>query len=147
MCRAPLKDAETCLVEAASEGADEGADDELDLNQSSSKLEGLMKILDASKGDSKTIVFSQWTSFLDIVGAKLEKSGFKFCRLDGTMTATKRDEAILALNSDPRTTIMLASLGACSVGLNLTAANNVVLCDTWWGELCMHMHMWCHHGM
>lgn len=131
MCRAPLKDV-NCLVEAANEGGDESADDEVDLNQSSSKLEGLMKILGASKGDSKTIVFSQWTSFLDIVGVRLEQNGFKFCRLDGTMTATKRDDAIAALNNDPETTIMLASLGACSVGLNLTAASNVILCDTWW---------------
>lgn len=133
MCRAALKDAPTCLVEAAHQSGDESADDELDLNQSSSKLEGLMKILGATKDDSKTIVFSQWTSFLDIVGASLQKDGFTFCRLDGTMTATKRDEAITDLNSDPETTIMLASLGACSVGLNLTAASNVILCDTWWG--------------
>jgi SWI/SNF-related matrix-associated actin-dependent regulator of chromatin subfamily A3 len=122
-------------VEAANEGGDESADDEVDLNQSSSKLEGLMKILGATgvKGESnKTIVFSQWTSFLDIVGTRLEQDGFKFCRLDGTMTATKRDEAIASLNGDAETTIMLASLAASSVGLNLTAASNVVLCDTWW---------------
>lgn len=144
MCRASLKDVQTCLVEAANEGGDESADDEMDLNQSSSKLEGLMKILGASKGDSKTIVFSQWTSFLDIVGARLENSGYKFCRLDGTMAATKRDEAIAALNSDPETTIMLASLGACSVGLNLTAASNVVLCDTWWGMYLLAICALCH---
>ncbi|SMR50835.1 unnamed protein product [Zymoseptoria tritici ST99CH_1E4] len=130
MCRAGLKD-ETCLVKPATETGDEKADDEVDLHQSSSKLEGIVKILQATKTD-KTIVFSQWTSFLDIVSARLDKDGVKYCRLDGTMNVAKRDEAIEALNSDPKTTVMLASLAACSVGLNLTAASNVILSDTWW---------------
>jgi SWI/SNF-related matrix-associated actin-dependent regulator of chromatin subfamily A3 len=130
MCRAELKD-ESCLVKPMTETGDEKADDEVDLHQSSSKLEGIVKILSATK-DSKTIIFSQWTSFLDIVGARLDEDGIKYCRLDGTMSVTKRDEAIEALNSDPDTTIMLASLAACSVGLNLTAASNVILSDTWW---------------
>ncbi|EGP87933.1 SNF2 family DNA-dependent ATPase domain-containing protein [Zymoseptoria tritici IPO323] len=130
MCRAELKD-ESCLVKPATETGDEKADDEVDLHQSSSKLEGIVKILQATKTD-KTIVFSQWTSFLDIVSARLDKDGVKYCRLDGTMNVAKRDEAIEALNSDPKTTVMLASLAACSVGLNLTAASNVILSDTWW---------------
>lgn len=41
------------------------------------------------------------------------------------MSAKKRDECLLALEQDEDTTVMLASLGVCAVGLNLTAANNV----------------------
>jgi SWI/SNF-related matrix-associated actin-dependent regulator of chromatin subfamily A3 len=130
MCRAELKE-ESCLVRPATDNGDEKADDEIDLNQSSSKLEGMMNILKATKG-SKTIIFSQWTSFLDIVSTRLDQDGVKYCRLDGTMSVSKRDEAIEALNSDTKTTVMLASLAACSVGLNLTAASNVILSDTWW---------------
>lgn len=48
------------------------------------------------------------------------------------MNAQKRDAALKALDEDPKCTIMLASLSVCAVGLNLTAANQVILSDTWW---------------
>ena len=131
MCRAELVD-ESVLVEPAC-GGEEAADDDLDLTQSSSKLEALVRILEATKGEgNKTIIFSQWTRFLDIVQSRLEREGYKFCRLDGTMSASKRDDALISLEQDDDTTVMLASLGVCAVGLNLTAANNVILSDTWW---------------
>lgn len=133
MCRAELKDV-TCLVEPRNEfgDIDTTEDDELDLTQSSSKLEALVKILEAGKeSGNKTIIFSQWTSFLNIVEARLDRAGYKMCRIDGTMTAPKRDASLQALAEDDDITIMLASLGVCAVGLNLTAANNVILCDTW----------------
>ena len=132
MCRAELPD-DTCLVAPANECGDESADDEMDLTQSSSKLESMMQILGAtkSKGD-KTVIFSQWTRFLDIIQARLDRDGYKYCRLDGTMSAQKRDAALQALETDPDCTILLASLGVCAVGLNLTAANQIILSDTWW---------------
>ena len=132
MCRAELKD-ETCLVAPANDCGDEDADDEIDLTQSSTKLESMMEILGATKekGD-KTIIFSQCTRFLDIVQARLDGDGYKYCRLDGTMPAQKRDTALQTLENDSECTVMLASLGVCAVGLNLTAANQIILSDTWW---------------
>lgn len=135
MCRAELKSEEACLVEPANECGDEEADEEMDLNASSSKLNALMEILTATKNGQKgdkTIVFSQWTKFLDMVESRLDREGFKYCRLDGTMRADTRDAALTKLEQDPKCTIMLASLGVCAVGLNLTAANQIVLSDTWW---------------
>ncbi|KAK4636028.1 Helicase-like transcription factor [Fulvia fulva] len=132
MCRAELPD-DTVLVGPANDCSDESADDDMDLTQSSSKLEALVRILEATKGDgNKTVIFSQWTRFLDIVQSRLDNEGYKYCRLDGTMSASKRDGALQALEQDKGTTVMLASLGVCAVGLNLTAANNVILSDTWW---------------
>lgn len=133
MCRAELKDAD-CLVQPASDCGDEDArPDAIDAANSSSKLEALLTILRATKakGD-KTVIFSQWTRFLDIVQARLDTEGYKYCRIDGTMSAPKRDTSLRALESDDDTTIMLASLGVCAVGLNLTAANQVILSDSWW---------------
>lgn len=63
---------------------------------------------------------------------RLDREGFKYCRLDGTMSAGLRDQALHALEDDPKCTVMLASLGVCSVGLNLVAANQVILSDSWW---------------
>lgn len=132
LCRAELQN-ESVLVAPAHEYGDEAKDDELDLNASSTKLEALINILNASKGSgNKTVVFSQWTRFLDIVQARLEREGFKFCRIDGTMSATARTQALHALEGDASCTVMLASLGVCAVGLNLVAANQIILSDTWW---------------
>nr|POF17798.1 putative swi/snf-related matrix-associated actin-dependent regulator [Quercus suber] len=131
MCRAEIKD-ETFLVEPTNDCGDEAADDEMDLTESSSKLESLMQILKATKKGDKTVVFSQWTRFLDILQSRLDTNGFTYCRLDGTMSAGKRDAALAALETASSCTIMLASLGVCAVGLNLTAANQIILSDTWW---------------
>lgn len=133
MCRAELKD-ETVLVHPANDYGDDGAEaDELDTNASSSKLEALVKILKASSTTgNKTVVFSQWTRFLDIVQARLERERYNFCRIDGRMPAARRDASLHALESDPKCTIMLASLGVCAVGLNLVAANQIILSDSWW---------------
>lgn len=132
MCRAELKD-DSVLVSPANECGDVEADDEMDLTQSSTKLDSMMEILEASKASAdKTVIFSQWTRFLDIVQARLDRDGFKYSRIDGTMNAQARDASLRALDEDPECTILLASLGVGAVGLNLTAANQVILSDTWW---------------
>ncbi|KAJ7042414.1 SNF2 family N-terminal domain-containing protein [Mycena alexandri] len=68
-------------------------------------------------GVVKTVVFSQWTSMLDKIEDALEAAGIKYDRLDGTM---KRDD------------LLLVSLKAGGVGLNLTAAQRVYLMDPYW---------------
>ena len=135
MCRAELTDAATLLQPTAGMGEDEDENvPEIDADTTSSKIEALIKLLTASeKEGNKTVVFShQWTSFLDLVQAQLTKRGLTFTRLDGRMNAAGRDVAIETLNTDEDCTIMLASLGVCSVGLNLVAADQVILCDSWW---------------
>ncbi|KAI1470954.1 SNF2 family N-terminal domain-containing protein [Daldinia caldariorum] len=109
-------------------------DNHFDGDTRSSKTEALEKILKARLEDpeSKVVVFSQWTSFLEIIAKLLDDAGYKYCRLEGWMTATRRDQSIDALNNDPDTRIMLASLAASGVGLNLVAADTVILVDSWW---------------
>jgi SWI/SNF-related matrix-associated actin-dependent regulator of chromatin subfamily A3 len=142
MCRAELESLNTTTVKPALERAtkvepltqDELADKASLEKNASSKVEALLDILKASAQDpsNKTIVFSQWTSFLDLLQPQLNLHGLKFTRIDGSMSATQRDAALEALDSDPSTTVMLASLAVCSVGLNLVAANQVIMADSWW---------------
>lgn len=54
-----------------------------------------------SEGPIKTIVFSQWTSMLDLVEVALEQSGLNYRRLDGTMSLASRDRAVKDFNTDP----------------------------------------------
>ncbi|KAK2040137.1 SNF2 family domain-containing protein [Colletotrichum somersetense] len=131
MCRNRL--GEDALLEPAPEGG-EGDDEDFDGDAKSSKTEALLKILQATTKDpkSKVIIFSQWTSFLTIIQNQLVEAGYKFTRIDGSMTASKRDAAIHALDHDPDTRVMLASLAVCSVGLNLVSADTVILADSWW---------------
>jgi SWI/SNF-related matrix-associated actin-dependent regulator of chromatin subfamily A3 len=142
MCRAELESFNTTTVRPAVETSakiepltqDEVADKESLEKNASSKVEALLEILKATAQDptNKTIVFSQWTSFLDLIQPQLNLHGLKFTRIDGSMTATQRDAALEALDNDPSTTVMLASLAVCSVGLNLVAANQVIMADSWW---------------
>jgi len=132
MCRAELADSDCLVHPAIEEKAEE--DEELDVETKSSKTEALMSILTASLRDpkSKVVIFSQWTSFLNIIQRQLTEAGLKYARIDGTMSAQARDASMVALESDPNTRIFLASLGVGSVGLNLIAADTVILADSWW---------------
>ena len=135
MCRAEPLEVDT-LVRPAVELGESAAqpDVDIDVETTSSKVEALLEILKAShkKPGTKTVIFSQWTSFLNIIQVQLDKHGYKYARIDGTMRTNQRDASLTALETDPDCTIMLASLAVCSVGLNLVAANQVILADSWW---------------
>ncbi|XAR53171.1 DNA helicase [Bertholletia excelsa] len=85
-----------------------------------------------SEGPLKAIVFSQWTSMLDLVEVSLNQSCIQYRRLDGTMTLASRDRAVKEFSSDPEVTVMLMSLKAGNLGLNMVAACHVILLDLWW---------------
>jgi SNF2 family DNA or RNA helicase len=98
---------------------------------SSSKVEVLLESLATAAADGhKALVFSQWTSFLDLVEPHLEAAGIPFCRLDGS--TRDRGAVTATFQSDEGPPVMLVSLKAGGSGLNLTAADHVFLCDLWW---------------
>ena len=102
---------------------------------SSAKVDRCLEILrqiEANDPQEKTIVFSLFTTFLDLVELPLLDEGFQMTRYDGSMTATARNDAVTEFTTDPRCKIMLVSLKAGNAGLNLTAANNIVLLDPFW---------------
>jgi len=80
----------------------------------------------------KTVVFSQWTSFLDIIGACLRTRDIDFCRLDGSMVESKRTQQIHRFREESEVKVFLMSLKAGCLGLNLTVARRVVIVDPWW---------------
>ncbi|CUA71272.1 hypothetical protein RSOLAG22IIIB_09444 [Rhizoctonia solani] len=83
-------------------------------------------------GPCKSVVFSQWTSMLDKIEDALEEAAIRFSRLDGTMKREDRSRAMDALKLDPSCEVLLVSLRAGGVGLNLTAARRVYLMDPYW---------------
>jgi SNF2 family DNA or RNA helicase len=97
----------------------------------SSKVDVLLEALEeVIAEDHKALVFSQWTSFLDLVEPHLRAAGLRFGRLDGST----RDRAgvITRFQDQDGPPVLLISLRAGGVGLNLTAADHVFLLDPWW---------------
>ncbi|WCJ37550.1 Helicase protein with RING/U-box domain [Euphorbia peplus] len=103
--------------------------------QTSTKIEALreeIRCMVERDGSAKGIVFSQFTSFLDLISYSLSKSGVKCVQLVGSMTLSARDAAIKKFIEDPDCRIFLMSLKAGGVALNLTVASHVFLMDPWW---------------
>ncbi|EER43988.1 RING-13 protein [Histoplasma capsulatum H143] len=106
----------------------------------SAKIEKTMEILRdiqsrIPEGDDKpekTIVFSQFTSLLDLLQVPIEREGWGYCRYDGSMQPSHRNEAVLRFSDSQNHTIMLISLKAGNSGLNLVAASQVIILDPFW---------------
>ncbi len=99
--------------------------------ETSSKTERLLEALEevASRGH-KALVFSQWTSLLDLLEPHLSKASIAFARLDGS--TRDRGSVVGTFQAEAGPPVMLVSLKAGGTGLNLTAADHVFLLDPWW---------------
>lgn len=107
------------------------------ISQSSTKIGLILEELDKTRQNGqneKTLIFSQWTSMLDIVEFHVESHGHGSCRLDGSMISAERDQQIEEFKTNESKTVLLVSLHAGGTGLNLTAASRVILCDVWWNS-------------
>lgn len=80
----------------------------------------------------KGVIFSQFTSFLDLVEVVLKRNHHPFLRLDGTTPQKERESILRTFASTQGHMLMLVSLRAGGVGLNLTSANHCWLLDVWW---------------
>lgn len=129
----------------------------------SAKIHALLSHLSRVPQGSRSVVFSQFTSFFDLISPQLTRAGIPHLRLDGTMPQKARAEVIskftapdtfdnvedeeeeeimgsrnrkqqpkIATPSSPQPSVLLISLRAGGVGLNLTAANHVFMMDPWW---------------
>ncbi|CAN4109967.1 unnamed protein product [Withania somnifera] len=107
----------------------------LDDFQSSTKIDALreeIRFMIERDGSAKGIVFSQFTSFLDLIHYSLQKSGISCVQLVGSMSIDARAAAVTRFTEDPDCRICLMSLKAGSVALNLTVASQVFMMDPWW---------------
>ncbi|HXH29484.1 MAG TPA: DEAD/DEAH box helicase [Bacteriovoracaceae bacterium] len=98
----------------------------------STKIDFLMDNLEQLVTEGhKTLVFSQFTTYLDMIENKIKVAGWKMARIDGSQTIKKRGEMVEYFqNGDAQ--IFLISLKAGGFGLNLTAASYIFLMDPWW---------------
>jgi SNF2 family DNA or RNA helicase len=79
----------------------------------------------------QAIIFSQFTTYLDIIQKIIHEKHWKMARIDGTQTVKKRQSQV-EIFQERKAPIFLISLKAGGVGLNLTAASYVFIMDPWW---------------
>ncbi|KAK3334079.1 SNF2 family N-terminal domain-containing protein [Cercophora scortea] len=101
----------------------------------SSKIVSLIKHLRDLRRDNpvmKSVVFSQFTSFLSLIEPALARANMRFLRLDGSMAQKARAAVLEEFKESKKFTVLLLSLKAGGVGLNLTSAKRVYMMDPWW---------------
>ncbi|KAK1467441.1 SNF2 family domain-containing protein [Colletotrichum melonis] len=107
----------------------------LGVNNSSAKVVTLIKALRDLRREQprvKSVVFSQFTSFLTLIEPALARVNIKFLRLDGSMAQKARAAVLTEFQESKTFTVLLISLRAGGVGLNLTSAKRVYMMDPWW---------------
>ncbi|WP_224247733.1 DEAD/DEAH box helicase [Hyalangium gracile] len=99
---------------------------------SSSKMRRLLELLEELRSEGhRALVFSQFTSHLELVQEELKRAGFTYQYLDGATPAATRAKRIQAFQ-DGEGDLFLISLKAGGTGINLTAADYVIHLDPWW---------------
>lgn len=98
------------------------------------ELRRVLNILrsDDNKNPRKTIIFSEFTSMLDILAETLSDNGIKFVRYDGKMSKTAKDETLERMKKEPEIHVLLCSLKCGAYGLNITFCSRVVLYEPFW---------------
>ncbi|AWP13756.1 putative lymphoid-specific helicase [Scophthalmus maximus] len=100
---------------------------------SSGKFLILDRLLPAlKKREHKVLIFSQMTSILDLLMDYCYLRGFQYSRLDGSMSYSDRDENMTKFSKDPEVFLFLLSTRAGGLGINLTAADTVIIFDSDW---------------
>ncbi|KAI2624396.1 SNF2 family N-terminal domain-containing protein [Hypoxylon sp. NC1633] len=121
-----------------SEGKDRTKDGYSGYTGPHTKTRALIEDLLKSKADSeahpdeppfKSVVFSAWTSHLDLIQIAMDNVGIRYTRLDGKMSRTARTAAMDSFREDDSVHIILVSIMAGGLGLNLTSGNSVYVME------------------
>ncbi|XP_036894757.1 transcription termination factor 2 [Sturnira hondurensis] len=101
----------------------------------STKISSLLAELEAIRRDSgsqKSVIVSQWTSMLKVVALHLKRHRLTYATIDGSVSPKQRIDLVETFNDSRGPQVMLISLLAGGVGLNLTGGNHLFLLDMHW---------------
>ena len=102
-------------------------------DETSPKLGFLVERLQVLREEGHSaLVFSQFTSFLDLVQEACSRHGLSYVRLDGSTAQAARKARVTAFQTGEQPGVFLLSLKAGGQGLNLTRASYVFHLDPWW---------------
>lgn len=104
-----------------------------DKKEKSPKIDFLIEqLLELRDEGHSALVFSQFTSFLDIVEEGMNAAGIGYFRLDGSTPVAKRKKLVADFQTSEGPSVFLISMKAGGKGLNLTRATYVFHLDPWW---------------
>uniref|UniRef100_A0A8C5U7F9 Transcription termination factor 2 n=1 Tax=Malurus cyaneus samueli TaxID=2593467 RepID=A0A8C5U7F9_9PASS len=110
--------------------------DIFEVTRESTKIAQLLaelKTIQSHSEPQKSVVVSQWTSMLKVVAVHLQRLGLKYATVDGSVNPKQRMDVVEEFNNNPKgPQVMLVSLLAGGVGLNLTGGNHLFLLDMHW---------------
>ncbi|WP_265593669.1 helicase-related protein [Verrucomicrobium sp. BvORR034] len=114
----------------------------------SSKLDRLSELLEALSGEPerKIILFTEWTTMLNLIEPLLQKLKMDFVRLDGQVAQKKRQSLVSEFQSNPKCRVFLTT-NAGSTGLNLQAADTVINVDLPWNPALLEQRIARAHRM
>ena len=102
------------------------------IEKPSTKVSATIELLKVMKDNKKKVLlFSAFTSLLDLIAKELEKEDISYYLLTGATNKEKRREMVQNFNVDD-TNVFLISLKAGGTGLNLTGAEVIIHIDPWW---------------
>lgn len=96
--------------------------------------------------DRKIVLFSEWTTMLDLIEPLIKKQGARFVRLDGSVPQKKRQGLVNEFQNNPECRLFIAT-NAGSTGLNLQAANTVINVDLPWNPAVLEQRIARAHRM
>ena len=100
------------------------------------KILALLEAIKGMKSDEKGVIFSQFTSFMDLIGVALNGNGHSFVRINGSMATSKQNESVSSFNTkqgaSPR--FILCSPHVTGTEINLTRGNFAFMMDCWWNR-------------
>uniref|UniRef100_A0A8C6Z2E6 Transcription termination factor 2 n=1 Tax=Nothoprocta perdicaria TaxID=30464 RepID=A0A8C6Z2E6_NOTPE len=110
--------------------------DLFEITRESTKITHLLaelKTIQSHPESQKSVIVSQWTSMLKVVAVHLQRLGLKYVTVDGSVNPKQRMDVVEEFNNNPKgPQVMLVSLLAGGVGLNLTGGNHLFLLDMHW---------------
>lgn len=114
---------------------DEWTPDIFDESPHLTTMASLLNDIAKTSSGEKILVVSQYLKYHDILARLLYKRyGFRTLRYDGTVPQARRREVETTFADSKKSEILLMTAGAGSVGLNLTSARIVVICEEWWNS-------------
>ena len=101
----------------------------------STKIDYLLDLTNkiVKKGE-KIIIVSQWVTMLNIIRNAFSEAKIKFISLQGNIQIKERSKYIKQFETDTETKVCFISLMSSAEGINLVAANHLVICDSWWNQ-------------
>ncbi|KAF5875192.1 putative snf2 family dna-dependent atpase protein [Botrytis fragariae] len=100
-----------------------------------SKMKELLKDITRNQTRGKSIIFSCWTTSLDLVGHHLKLCGLPFERIDGSCTRAQRYDILQRYTADETIRILIMTTGTGAEGLNITVANYVYILEPQWNPM------------